>query len=354
MPIIIKQSSENPYIKSNEYQQIDKTLNFSYNGKKYTKIVYGMDLNPIYRLAVGCLAILCYIPTICCNLKGVSIMWKQAVSGIDKKVVLIENKTKKKEPEAKKEEPKGEDGKKVQFKEVRAREFKKGEATKAVQDMESIELKKFTNSHENTIEPQTRKIPPLSKLQIDTIIEKNGKEQSAHGKPKLFDDHEIVEKLDIVKKVDIGEGVYAYYTKHGKAIIQQQAMRGCTAATAAMLIMDKGGKPDINALRGRNLGEDEDQIQDMEKAGFKPVLSPEVNGLSELRKLIIKGGSAVVSINGAVGNHVIVVDDVSEDLTKVRLRDPCHGWEITVTAKAFMKEWKGGLVAENDKIIQIQ
>lgn len=38
----------------------------------------------------------------------------------------------------------------------------------------------------------------------------------------------------------------------------------------------------------------------------------------------------------------MVIDDVSEDLSHVRLRDPYHGWEITVTTKAFLKEWHGG------------
>ena len=43
------------------------------------------------------------------------------------------------------------------------------------------------------------------------------------------------------------------------------------------------------------------------------------------------------------------MDDVSEDLQQVRLRDPYHGWEITVSAKAFQSRWKG-----NQKIIQIE
>lgn len=162
-----------------------------------------------------------------------------------------------------------------------------------------------------------------------------------HGSGELFSDSEIVEKLDIIKRIEIGSNVYASYTKNRKTIIQQQATRGCTAATAAMLIMDNRKKPDLIALRTRSLAYDQDQIRDIQNAGLKAVINS-ANNLSELRNLIIQNDSCIVSVSGRLGGHVIVVDEVSKNLCKIRLRDPYHGWEITVNSEAFLKEWHGG------------
>lgn len=103
-----------------------------------------------------------------------------------------------------------------------------------------------------------------------------------------------------------------------------------------MLVMDHQKKPDTKALQNTNLGDTESQLHGLPKAGLTPVVNFADN-LSELRNLLIKNGSAIVSMDGELGGHVVVVDEVAEDLSTVRLRDPYHGWEITVTAKAFLK-----------------
>jgi len=193
--------------------------------------------------------------------------------------------------------------------------------------------------------PQKRKIPSLSVM--DTVIFSPGGVRSEHGSGELFSDREIIENLPLIRREEIGSGIYASYTENEKAIIQQQATRGCTAATAAMLIMDNGRTPNLRCLKERNLGTDEDQLRDIQAAGLTGVIN-QANDLSQLRELIIRNGSAVVSVSEALGAHVIVVDEVSEDLSQIRLRDPYHGWEITVSQGAFLKEWHGG------KAIQIE
>lgn len=191
---------------------------------------------------------------------------------------------------------------------------------------------------------QVRKVPPIGTF--DTIVLTPTGIKSVHGQGELFSDSEIIEKLDIIERVEIEHNIYASYTKNRRAIIQQQATRGCTAATAAMLIMDNGKKPDLKNLQCRNLGNDEDQIRDIQNAGLKPVINS-ANNLLELKNLIMKNGSAIVSISGKIGGHVIVVDEISKDFSMIRLRDPYHGWEITVKKDSFLKEWHGG------KVIQI-
>jgi hypothetical protein len=196
---------------------------------------------------------------------------------------------------------------------------------------------------------QKRKIPPVSFH--DTV--RPVSLVSVHGTGELFLDCEIVEKLDIVRVEVIKDSlIYAYYTRNGKAIIQQQGTRACTAATAAMLIMDNGGTPDVSQLKSRNLGLDVDILRDLETARLGFIRQTvDTNDLEWLRNLIRRGGSCIVSLTGSLGQHSIVVDEVSDDLATVRLRDPYHGWEITVTREAFLKEWKGGKAIQviNDK-----
>ncbi|MBS0627455.1 MAG: hypothetical protein JSS09_04515, partial [Verrucomicrobia bacterium] len=207
-----------------------------------------------------------------------------------------------------------------------------------VGNLQSTEIEK------NTF-PQERNTPPLGPC--DTVIFSRSGRKSIHGNGELFSDSEIIEKLDIIERENIGlntyigSSIYCSYTKNRKAIIQQQATRGCTAATAAMLIKDNGKKPNLLALQSSYLGNNEKQVRDIQEAGLKAVINS-ANDLSELRNLIIQNDSCIVSVSGKLGGHVIVVDEVSEDLSKIRLRDPCHGWEITVSREAFFKEWHGG------------
>lgn len=213
---------------------------------------------------------------------------------------------------------------------------------------------------------QVRAYPPHGCF--DTICGRG--EEGIHwkydGKIPLFQTEEIIERCHLKKRKKIGSGcspayvngkftevehpVYVAYTKYEKRILQQQAGRGCTAAASAMLILDHGGKIDLQELQARNLGNDEDMMQDIQRAGLTPLMSTldKENLLPSLRKAIQDHGSAIVSIGGEVGGHVIVVDDVSEKLDSVRLRDPYHGWEITVTAKAFLQRGPGL------KVVQIQ
>lgn len=103
-------------------------------------------------------------------------------------------------------------------------------------------------------------------------------------------------------------------------------------------------------MRSRNLAKQDVELRDLEKAGLQGFYSHASN-LSELREVIMKNGSAIVSIE-VTGVHAVVVDDISQDLSKVRLRDPYHGWEITVTAEAFVKAWEGKYSVKNTSVVQ--
>lgn len=203
--------------------------------------------------------------------------------------------------------------------------------------------------------PKQRRYPPLARC--DTCIftrDAQGNvipKESVHGTGNCFKDAEIVIHHPVIRKVVLprenpGKEVYAEFVRDdNKAIIQQQATRGCTAAVAAMLIKDQGGDVDIASLEERNLGTNEDIKEYIRTAGFEPIDFGNSRDLQELRKNLLKNGSGIVSITDPeIGGHVIVVDEVSADLQRVRLRDPYHGWKITVTSEAFLSRFPINLI----------
>lgn len=323
------------------YNQIECQENVVYKGVKYSKkMTYEKELSFIYRVFIGVIAFLSTITIIPYYLYEEKVVdfRRQAVYGVDQKIVYVKNHKKNEDllPDHKMNA--------VRFGQARAREFDKDCAPNEISET-SIVLENFEST--NSSKPQQRKFPPIST--VDTIIMPKGKGiQSIHGTANVFHDNEIVEKLDIIKSEKLGvvvggfmddQVVYAEYTTHGKAIIQQQATRGCTAAVTAMLIMDHNIIPNLTSLSSRNLGNEETMLMDIRKAGLTP-LGGRANSLKELREKILKNGSCVTWITGReFGGHVVVVDDVSKDLSRVRLRDPYHGWEITVTSAAFLIVW---------------
>lgn len=163
-----------------------------------------------------------------------------------------------------------------------------------------------------------------------------------HGFGKSYSDTQIRDISKIIFSKELNSRrryCFAGLSQLHKWVILQQATRGCTAAVTAMLIMDLGGTPDLEALMTRNLGTIHYMIGDIKKAGFIPVesqLSSEAEALKELQGLIAKNGSIIVGVNSGIDGHVVVVDDITAD-GLVCLRDPYHGWEIAVGYEDFLK-----------------
>jgi len=179
-----------------------------------------------------------------------------------------------------------------------------------------------------------RSYPPIGRY--DTIrSDKNGNIVSAHGKPNCFADHEIVEIHPIVRETTC-DGIPVKFSERNKAIIQQQATRGCTTAATAMLIHDAGKSFNGQLLSRTNLGNDTSMCREITSAGLQPRVHKNIE-LENLDQLLQEHGSAIVSIFDQMGvaGHVVVVDEITE--SGIRLRDPYHGWEITVSHDAFKR-----------------
>jgi hypothetical protein len=176
--------------------------------------------------------------------------------------------------------------------------------------------------------------------------------------PECFSKEEITELHIVVQKEPIRpskndphlDPLCAGYTKFNKAIIPQAFPYSCTAAASAMLILDKHGQCDTHALKERNFGGSDDLMTDIRNADFTPIKNTATN-VEDLAKLINKNGSAIVSIMMTETSilmkrtdHSIVVDAITDK--EVRLRDPYHGWEISVTLTAFARHFLEGDVIQ--------
>tara|TARA_A100001015_G_scaffold316036_1_gene429326 strand:+ start:4725 stop:5717 length:993 start_codon:yes stop_codon:yes gene_type:complete len=192
-----------------------------------------------------------------------------------------------------------------------------------------------------------RRYPPLSFS--DTI--RNGRGVNGNGKETFISDKEILKVHKEVEDKTLQKGSFfkvdIHKTEQGKWVMVQPARRACTAAATAMLILDKGGQVDIPALLSRNLGEIENMVSDIEKAGLIPLVThTKGRSLEELNEHLKAHGPAIVSVGGEIGNHVIIVDAVHDD--GVDIRDSFHGWSVKITKEAFLSRYSEG------PLIQIQ
>jgi hypothetical protein len=199
-------------------------------------------------------------------------------------------------------------------------------------------------------------------LEQQELVQNERKEQTKHSRAqvktravpcllnnnaKSFPDraiHRVFDPVKIEEKVIDGTAFQFYFTKNDRAIIIQEAPEGCTAGASAMLIVDNGGVPQAADLLNRQAASYQEIAQDITNAGLVPLSVPVASygrSLAKLREQILDHGPAYVRIkehDGAVG-HAILVDEIHEDLSKVRIRDPWHAWECVVDGEAFKKAW---------------
>lgn len=200
--------------------------------------------------------------------------------------------------------------------------------------------------------PNIRPCPPIG--MEDTIVIKGNKLLSVHPPVVVFTDQEIVGLHQGVKIEDFLDFPLTSNEK-GQHILQQQATRGCTAAVAAMLILDYHRGIDLVRLSRCNLGTDNDIVATLHKQGLPTIQSsPPYNESSYLWLIqaIQENGSAIVTLNGNKmrGAHVVIVDEILND--GVRLREPYHGWDMTVTTEGFMRYWQpfSGIIQINSAL----
>jgi len=160
-------------------------------------------------------------------------------------------------------------------------------------------------------------------------------------------------------KID-GIDVPLQFTDNGKAITIQLAKDGCTAGASAMLIVDNGKLPKLQDLQTRGPSSYITVADDLKKAGLDPLKIPVKSfnrNLERLRQQILHDGPAYVRIKEDGHNgHAIILDEISEDFKRVRLRDPWHACEMIVHCDAFKQAWLRSLdqCEATDYIVQVR
>ena len=202
-----------------------------------------------------------------------------------------------------------------------------------------------------------RPFPALSAF--DTVLAAPGHPlESEHGIGKIFEDEEIVCIFPPLEREVMGHRsdfrkaagappvpILAERTKFGFWVIQQQGQRGC--ATACMMLRkDHGIAVDMRSLLMWNCRSIELSIKNLREEGLLVPDSTVGHGnLEELRALVARRGSALITIKGEeFGSHVIIVDGVGAENALVR--EPYHGWQCLVTNEALRGYLCGSMVVQ--------
>lgn len=193
---------------------------------------------------------------------------------------------------------------------------------------------------------QNRSYPPLSSRDSVLFNPATQTLSSLHGKPNVFLNENIIKVHQVTRREFLAErkelsfftiakttSVYVKYTHHAKPIIAQQSMRGCTAAAVSMLLKEHGKPIDFQLLRTTNFAQPEKMMRWIEAQNLTP-LATEITSLEEAMPLLKAHGSAIITIRGDdFGIHTVVLDDLTKHYA--RLREPYHGWEVTIHRKAL-------------------
>lgn len=197
--------------------------------------------------------------------------------------------------------------------------------------------------------PKRRHPPATGKCAIGS----NGKFVSIYGKSEFVKEEDILaihpikylsnpfdktcKNVDsIEEQVEQALGI----TKSGEHVLLQQATRSCVPTCIAMLILDRGGHPNFEAVERIDLANNEQALDWIGEAGYKSKMTKlnKDNVAKQLADLIKQNGPGELGINDSkIGAHAIVLDAISLEDKTAQIRDPYHGWKITIKVDTLLR-----------------
>jgi hypothetical protein len=171
---------------------------------------------------------------------------------------------------------------------------------------------------------------------------------SAHGSEERFIEDQYILKKHAMRYIDCGPypatGKVVAMARNGKYIVWQQAIRSCTAAAISMIALDRGRvflAQEITYAVASN----EKQLRYIHDAGFESVVHSlaglGVEKAKKLEEIIAESGSGLLHLQHPdLKSHMVVLDEISLDKDRVTLREPYHGYMITVRLFPFIN-WIG-------------
>jgi hypothetical protein len=123
-------------------------------------------------------------------------------------------------------------------------------------------------------------------------------------------------------------------------VVQQNAVRGCTGAVATMLAADWDAPVSYEQLTV-NLGDTESIVRALHQSRLATTVTTldadHGRFAGQLKKLIDLNGPASISVGGELGGHQIIVDAIDFGTETAVIRDPHHGWQITIRLDSLRK-----------------
>jgi len=166
----------------------------------------------------------------------------------------------------------------------------------------------------------------------------------------LFDDTEIWRVHVHPKDYQFSIGPLRYgETFGGKAVAQQMDWQSSAETCMAMILLDQGKHPNVDAMiRNGSQSWNRDDLKSIGK-GIKfrsvPLADlPDVQMGKLIEDQIKKHGSGILVLLSEIGQHYVIVDSFNTKNGLARIRDPFHGWSITVTTKAILKRFPSELI----------
>ena len=171
-------------------------------------------------------------------------------------------------------------------------------------------------------------------------------DRSAHGEVDIVADKDIIyqylisktkENIKVFKSgllpgrvisVEIGK------TKDGKHVLLQQGARACAVTAVAMLVLDlEKTPPDFST--GKMVSDDQ-VVKWVEKSGLKPICSEKLSK-ELLVERIKKYGPGILGISHPdAKGHDVILDAIDLLKKTATIRDPYHGWMITMKLAPLM------------------
>lgn len=135
-------------------------------------------------------------------------------------------------------------------------------------------------------------------------------------------------------------------TEDGRHVILQQAVKSCVPSCVAMLVLDQRKTPNYEAIRMVSCATLERAIEWVEAAELVPVLTTikeYEHPINTFQEAIQKNGPGVLQIiHPLIGGHAIILDEISTKTHSAIIRDPFHGWSVTIRLELLLSWIKVG------------
>lgn len=145
--------------------------------------------------------------------------------------------------------------------------------------------------------------------------------------------------IDCDKKAANAIGI----TRSGKHVILQQTVKSCVPTCVGMLALDHGKIPNYDLIAETSLANDEKQVAWLKELGFT-IYPIKLTGkeLDNWPKILFdrlaEHGPGILDVyHPAIGEHVVILDEISKDLRRATIRDSFHGRMVTISIDLLQK-----------------